>query len=146
MSLQSWENSGLLKKHKTSKQEIEQLFEVARRDLRDCKSPGLSADWRLNIAYNAALQLAKAALAASGYRIGRKGAHHQNTIESLAYTIGADRKFITKFDMFRKKRNQAGYDLAGATSNDEANEMIALAEELQDKVEIWITANHPEYR
>ena len=42
------------------------LLGVAERDLADCGVPGLSADWRLNISYNAALQLATAALAAAG--------------------------------------------------------------------------------
>ena len=38
------------------------------RDLRDCAQEGLRPDWQLAIAYNAALQAAQAALAASGYR------------------------------------------------------------------------------
>jgi len=47
------------------------LFGVADRDLRDCQVRGLSADWRLNIAYNAALQIATVALAAAGYRAAK---------------------------------------------------------------------------
>jgi len=69
MSLQNWLNNGWLEEHRTSSQEIAALFAVADRDLSDCRTSGLSSDWRLNIAYNAALQTATAALAASGYRV-----------------------------------------------------------------------------
>ena len=63
MSLKDWLNSGWLAEHKTSPEEIRNLLGVADRDLTDCRSVGLSADWRMNIAYNAALQAATAALA-----------------------------------------------------------------------------------
>ena len=68
MSLRNWAQNGWLKEHKTSAEEIADLLRVAERDLEDCRTPGLSADWQLGIAYNAALQAATAALAASGYR------------------------------------------------------------------------------
>jgi hypothetical protein len=71
----------------TSPQEISDLFAVADRDLEDCRTSGLSADWQMNIAYNASLQLATVALAASGYRASRD-AHHYRVIQSLAYTNG----------------------------------------------------------
>lgn len=64
-------NSWLIE-HKTSSQEIAGLLEVADRDLKDCQNPGLSSDWQLNIAYNAALQAATAALAAAGYRASQR--------------------------------------------------------------------------
>ena len=75
MSLTNWRDNGWLSDHKTSPQEISDLLSVADRDLSDCESPGLSPDWQLSIAYNAALQTATAALAACGYRAGRD-AHH----------------------------------------------------------------------
>jgi hypothetical protein len=66
MSLQNWLSNGWLTEHQTSSQEITDLLAIADRDLSECKIHGLSPDWRLNIAYNAALQIATAALAASG--------------------------------------------------------------------------------
>jgi len=54
MSLQNWLNNGWLTEHRTSLQEITALLGVADRDLTDCKTSGLSPDWQLNIAYNAA--------------------------------------------------------------------------------------------
>ena len=115
VSLGNWLKNGWLTKHQTSRQEIADLLGVVDRDLADCKASGLSSDWRLNIAYNAALQAATAALAASGFRAARES-HHYRVIQSLAYTIVADHKLITQFDQFRKKRNLAGYELAGMVS------------------------------
>ena len=94
MSLEDWLSNGWLSAHRTSRQEIVELLGVADRDLADCRSKGLSADWQMNIAYNAALQSATAALAAAGYRPTRDS-HHYRVIQSLAYTIGADSKRIS---------------------------------------------------
>jgi len=68
MSLSDWLANGWLTRHESSQQEIADLLGVVQRDLADSQTPGLSADWRLNIAYNAALQAATAALTAEGYR------------------------------------------------------------------------------
>ncbi|MBW1694251.1 MAG: hypothetical protein JRJ41_08845 [Deltaproteobacteria bacterium] len=143
MSLQNWLNNGWLTEHRTSSQEITALLGVADRDLTDCKTSGLSPDWQLNIAYNAALQTATAALAASGYRAVRE-AHHYRIIQSLAHTIQADTELIALFDQFRKKRNISGYDHAGMVSEQEAHEMVNLANRLRQDVEEWIYENHPD--
>ena len=45
---------------------IRDLFGLVDRDLQACRTPNLAVDWRFNIAYNAALQAATAALAAAG--------------------------------------------------------------------------------
>jgi hypothetical protein len=116
MSFKDWLNNRWLTHHKTTPSEIAELFGIADRDLKDCRTEGLSADWRLNIAYNAALQLATAALAAFGYRAGHE-AHHYRVIQSLSFTVGADRMLVIRFDAFRKKRNLTGYDRAGTVSD-----------------------------
>lgn len=67
-----WARNGWLVEHRTSPQEIADLLGVADRDLRDGAVRGLSEDWRLAIAYNAALQCATTALAACGYRASRE--------------------------------------------------------------------------
>ena len=143
MSFKDWLNKGWLTAHRTSSFEISELFGIADRDLKDCRTDGLSGDWRLNIAYNAARQLATAALAASWYRAGRE-AHHYRVIQSLVFTVGADRTLVIRFDAFRKKRNITGYDRAGAVSEQEAEEMFALAHELYGLVRTWFEAHHPE--
>lgn len=139
LSLNEWLKNGLLIEHKTSPDEIADLFRIVDRDLKDCEVASLSPDWRLNIAYNAALQCAKAALAVAGYRTSRES-HHYRLIQSLAYTIKADDKLIVQFDMFRKKRNISDYLRAGEVSDLEVNEMIALAKSLRIRVGKWVKA------
>ena len=143
MTLQNWLLNNWLTPHKTSRQEISDLFAVADRDLSDCQSPGLSPDGKLNIAYNAALQAATAALAAAGYRAARES-HHYRIIQSLAYTIGAPSGLIAQFDQFRKKRNIGGYERAGIASDQEAKEMLSLAKNIRSDVEAWLNQTHPE--
>lgn len=104
MSLSDWERNGWVTKHQTSRSEIRDLLQVVERDLRDSAAEGLSADWRMNIAYNAGLQAATAALAAAGYRASRD-AHHHRVIQSLRETVSTDAKVVATFDAFRKKRN-----------------------------------------
>ena len=145
MSLQDWLKSRWLIEHQTSHQEIADLLGMADRDLVQCRTPNLSSDWQLNIiAYNAALQAATAALAAAGYRAARE-AHHYRVIQSLAYTIKADGSLIAQLDKFRKKRNIGSYERAGAVSEQEAKEMVALAKSLKDEVIAWLKKNHPEF-
>jgi hypothetical protein len=143
VTLEDWARNGWLTPHEPSAQEIRDLLAVSDRDLHDCLARGLSADWRLNIAYNAALQLATAALAASGYRASRE-AHHYRVIQSLAYTVQADRRVVAQLDQLRRKRNVAGYERAGSVSDREAREMAELARQLRETVSDWLAADHPE--
>lgn len=65
MSLSDWVKNGWITEQKSSRDEIRDLLVVVERDLHDCRTAGLSSDWRFNIAYNAALQAATAALGSS---------------------------------------------------------------------------------
>ena len=141
MSLPDWEKNGWLKAHVSSRQEIGALLGVVDRDLSDCQTRGLSADWKLNIAYNAALQAATAALAAGGYRASRE-AHHYRVIQSLQLTVAPDPNWIDQLEKFRKKRNIGGYERAGAVSDKEAKEMIHLAQQITAAVKKWLAKSH----
>jgi hypothetical protein len=143
MSLKSWCDDAWLTEHQTSRQEIADLLNGADRDLADCGAGGLSLDWRLAIAHNAVILLATAALAAYGYRAGRE-AQHYRLIQSLAHTIGAERPLVTALDRYRKKRNISGYQRPGAVSEKDADEILALARDLRDRVRSWLAADHPE--
>src|SRR5215813_10171051 len=142
MSLRDWLRNSWLVEHKTSPEEIAGLLAIVERDLANARVAGLSEDWRLNIAYNAALQAATAALAAVGYRATREQ-HHYRTIQSLAYTVGWPPAAVGRFDRFRKKRNIIGYETAGVVSIGEAQEMYKLAEGLRDDVLSWLKNNYP---
>lgn len=126
MSLSDWERNGWVVKHQTSSREVRDLLQVVERDLADSATEGLSADWRMNIAYNAALQAATAALAAAGYRSSRD-AHHYRVIQSLRATVGTAPGVVASFDAFRKKRNISGYERIGLVSDADADAMRALA-------------------
>ena len=143
MSLPDWLANRWVDEHETNAEEIANLLALADRDLHDAQSTELSVDWRFNIAYNAALQLAGAAIAASGYRVVRSGPHHHRTIQSLAHTIGADDNTVLLLDRFRKKRNIAEYDVVGAISDQEATEILTLAQSLRQRVLDWLRLNHP---
>jgi hypothetical protein len=141
MSLSDWERNGWLTRHQTSRHEIRDLLQVVERDLADSAAEGLSADWRMNIAYNAALQAATAALAAAGYRASRDS-HHYRVIQSLSETVGADGSVVATFDAFRKKRNITGYERIGLVSDADAEAMRALAIKLRDEVIAWLKRHH----
>ena len=143
MSLSDWLKYGWLIEHRTTPEEIRDLLALVERDLADSAVDALSPDWRLGIAYNAALQAATAALAACGYRAARE-AHHYRVLQSLAHTIGAPGTLVIRLDVFRKKRNLGGYERAGAASDQEAREMIELAQELDAAVRRWLWKHHPE--
>jgi hypothetical protein len=143
VSLQDWLKNGWLVEHRTSRQEIADLLAMVDRDLAQCRVPGLSPDWQLNIAYNAALQLAAAALGAAGYRASRE-AHHYRVLQSLAYTLKTETSLTVRLDKFRKKRNIGEYERAGAVSDQEAEEMFLLAKDLREKVENWLRSHFPD--
>jgi hypothetical protein len=143
MSLPDWERNGWLQSHKSSANEVRDLLAVVERDLADSAAENLSADWRMNIAYNAAMQAATLALAVSGYRASRDQ-HHYRVIQSLRETLGTDASTVNTFDTFRKKRNTAGYDRAGLVSDADAKAMRTLAQRLKVEVAQWLRSHHPE--
>jgi hypothetical protein len=142
MSLKDWERNGWLVAHRPSADEIRDLLAVIERDLADSAAEELSADWRLNIAYNAALQAAGAALAASGYRASRDQ-HHFRIIQSLRETLAIEAGAVNTLDAFRKKRNIAGYERVGLVSDADAAAVRALAVRLRDELVSWLAKHHP---
>jgi hypothetical protein len=144
MSLELWLQNSWLVTHSTSKDEIRNLLALADRDLADAGIAELSTDRRFNISYNAAHQLAIAALAAAGYRVARGGSHHHYAIQSLEYTVGISGGKVRILDRFRKKRNLSEYDAAGVVSELEAGELEELATDLRRKLEEWLRSEHPD--
>lgn len=143
MSLEDWLANKLIEIHRPSVREIAELLNICDRDLEKSRISELGPDWQLSIAYNAALQAAIAALAASGYRAKKEG-HHYRVIQSLAYTIKAEPALIKQLDKFRQKRNISDYERSGMVTEQEAGAMILLAEELRNMVTFWLKKNHPE--
>ncbi|MBN2464595.1 hypothetical protein JXD38_03095 [candidate division WOR-3 bacterium] len=144
-TLDVWVSSGSLQRHRTSPEEVADLLSVVERDLAAAQTPGLSDDWKLTIAYNSALQAAKAALAAAGYRVSssEKG-HHYRIVESLRYTVEAPAADVDLLQRMKKKRHISDYEVAGAVSEQEAREMHELALRIRELVIDWLRKQHPE--
>jgi hypothetical protein len=141
MTSQSWLANRWLTEHETSREEVRELLALVERDLRDAGVEGLSADWGVSIAYNAALQLATLALAVSGYRAARERSH-ERVIQSLRFTIGAEMELIDTLEGVRRRRNLGNYERAGAASPSEAAEVRTLAFELRARVYRWLEREH----
>lgn len=143
MSLASYLRNGWIRQHASSPREIADLFALADRDIQQSQTPGLGPEWRLDIAYNAALQSATAALAAAGFRAERAN-KHMRIIECLEFSVGLDKSQVRLLDKFRRKRHVAVYEQVGAISSREADEMIEMAKELRQRIESWVRSEHPE--
>ena len=96
------------------------------------------------IAYNGALQFAKAAIKASGFRLSTKVSQHRYLIESLHFTVQMDVKLVNQLDRFRKKRNISAYEQSETVSDREATAMINLAREVRSLVQVWLAKHHAE--
>jgi uncharacterized protein (UPF0332 family) len=136
--------SNRVHRHATSRQELDNLRAIVARDLQDASLPGLSADRTFATAYNAALQLAKMALACAGYRVAVGPGHHQTTFEAVKLiALGRNSSTLADyFDTCRRKRNVVDYDTANVTSDTEATELLQKAEEFRQTVEAWINQHH----
>ena len=146
MSLNDWANNGWLKAHKSSKQEIRQLFEIVERDLNDAKQKGVSADWRFGIAYNAALKLCTILMYSEGYRPDKSLAHYR-TLRALPLILGPDKEEDADYlDSCRAKRNIVEYDYVGGATNADADELIAFVTEFKTDVMTWLSKSHPELK
>lgn len=140
--MSEWLANRWVERHQTSRQEASDLLAIVDQDLKDCAIVQLSADRRLGIAYNAALQCSLLALAAAGYRPVRDR-HHERAFESLRHTLQIDGKIVQRLQRFRAKRNVGSYERPGASSDAEVVEMIALATSLRADVVAWLRSNHP---
>jgi uncharacterized protein (UPF0332 family) len=147
MTLENLQNEGIVESHITSRNEIGAIIGTIERALQDSKigrDQGLSTDAQFSLAYTAAKQSAKLALAVCGYRVSTRDGNHYWLIQSLRHTIQLESKKIDLLDRFRKKRNKAEYELAGSISRIEADEMIEFASGLFDMTCSWLKENHPE--
>jgi hypothetical protein len=142
MSLINWRKNGWLLPHTPDRTEIDGLLAIARRDLKDSRTRGLSNDWKFNIAYNAGLQSAFAALYACGFTTPKGESHHFRVIASLEHSIGLSSSDVSLFESFRKKRNMGIYDVAGVATAQDAQQMIDFASELFDQVVEFLQQEH----
>jgi hypothetical protein len=99
-----------------SKAELDSLRSIVTRSLKDVTTPGLSADTRFVLAYDAARTLSLILVRAEGYRPRSVGAHY-NTFLALEAVDPAFKALSVYFDGCRMKRNNCEYDFAGGVSD-----------------------------
>jgi hypothetical protein len=142
MSLKQWADNGWLREHSASREEIAGLLSIVDRDLKDATAKRISADWRFGIAYNAALRLCTILIHASGYR-PEKALQHYRTIHALPLILGQGRKDDADYlESCRTKRRTVEYDMAGAATNADAEELLRFAGHLRRDVLTWLRKNH----
>ena len=142
MSLSDWAKNDWLKAHKTSQEELDGLFSIVERELRDSQIMGVSADGRFNHAYRASLTLATILLYKSGYMPARGQSHHLRTISAIPEILGAGSKDDAEYlEKCRVKRNASEYDSANEASDGEANELIEFAKQLEKTVRERLKGN-----
>jgi hypothetical protein len=91
------------------------------------------------------LQAAKAALAAAGYLVSaREKGHHYRLVESLRYTVEAPSRDVDLLQRMKKKRHVSDYEVAGAVSEREAEEMHDPTIRIRDLVVHWLHKHNPD--
>jgi len=90
------------------------------------------------------MQMANAALQASGYRtLTSKPGHHQTMIQTLPKTIGMDSDTMIVLDALRKQRNVADYS-GDLVADNGVSECIHHAQQLWNELDRWLQQHHPE--
>lgn len=147
MSLEKWKQESKVVKHKTSRQEIQNLLKLVERDIKDASIQALSNDRRFITAYNAALQLSTCVLYAYGYRTKpSKGGHHWVTFAVLPDIMDDSLdEYANYFDTCRIKRNKSDYTNVDEISQGEAEELIEEVEKFKNIILGWLKKNSPEY-
>lgn len=144
LSLQDWADNHWLRAHQSTRAEVEGLLSIVDRDLTDALNHDVSADWRFGIAYNAALKLCTILIHASGFR-PEKTLQHYRTIAALPLILGKHRKDDADYlDTCRTKRNVVEYDMAGAATHADAEELIEFGVKLREEVLAWLDRTHLE--
>ncbi len=145
MPFENFLSKGNIQKHKTSKQEISDLYKLIKRDLKDASIEDLSADRRFTIAYNAILQCATIIMHCLGYRT--KGeAHHYYTFAFLREALGSkDQELIDYFDACRFKRNKTDYDVVGEIAESEVRELLGEAKKFYKFTKDWVGKKYSQY-
>jgi len=117
-----------IKLYQASSREVEQLLQVAARDLTTAqKVLGEDLDWAFNIIYNAVLQAGRALMLHKGFR-ARGAEQHSTVVQFCEAALGPEHKSqIALFDQMRRKRHRLIYETVGLVSQQEVEQALAFA-------------------
>ncbi len=139
MTLSDWAKNSWIKTHTTSKKEIEGLFSIVEREIRDSELNGISSDGKFSHAYRASLTLATILLYASGYMPDKGQSHHFRTIAAIPEILGNEAKDDADYlQNCRTIRNAAEYDSANEASEGSAKELVSFAKDFEKRVRAWV--------
>jgi hypothetical protein len=125
-----------------SKAELDNLRSIVTRSLKDVAAPGLSADARFIMAYDAARTLSLIIVRAEGYRPKSVGGHY-NTFLALEAADPAFVALAVYFDGCRMKRNDSEYDFAGGVSDTDAAGLLKTVQQFARDAQAWMKTHHP---
>ena len=133
MSYEELRRQGRIRPHQPSRREIQNLLNVAARDLRASHANlDIAPDWAYTMAYNAILQAGRALMFSQGYR-PREGEGHATVVHFLREALGPEYAArVEQLDQMRRKRHRTLYETAGVGGAREAEQSLAFAQEFVD--------------
>lgn len=143
MSLDNLVGRGL-EKEPTDAEEIARFLRKIDRKLADSRSRAISPDSRFDLAWEAVLQVALAALRANGFRATSQAGHQAIAIQTLDRSVGVPKERIRLLETFRKNRSAGLYEGSFEPSEAEVEALIRAAAELRDLYRSWLESVHPE--
>ncbi len=134
----------LVQAHKTSREEVQNIRSLIKRDIEDAQITELSIDRRFATAYGAAVNLARLAAFCTGYRILAVAGHHRTSFDAATIALGPDSTGqCAFFDTCRRKRNKIDYDFAEVASESEVAELLEQVLSFQSVIARWISEHYP---
>jgi hypothetical protein len=133
-----------LEKAGADKREISRYLEKIRRKVADSRNKTIHLDNRFDLAFEALLQIALAALRANGYRTTSEAGHQRLAIQLLPKSIGIAATEIRTLDEYRKKRSIGLYEADFDPSEEEVKAVTGAVDHLLRDLVAWIGKNRPE--
>lgn len=133
-----------LEKAAADRDELSRYLERIARKLADSRQGSISLDSRFDLAFEALLQIALAALRANGYRTTSAAGHQQLAIQALPKSLGLDAQRVRALEEFRKKRSAGLYLAEFEPSAAEVEALVRAVERLQKDLAAWLKARRPE--
>jgi hypothetical protein len=125
----------------TTKGEMDNLRSIVSRSLANVAVPGLTADIRFILAYDAARTLSLMIVRAQGYR-PRSTAGHYHTFLALEAADPAFATLSAYFNDCRMIRNESEYDFAGGVTDTDVDQLLNAVKQFAADAEAWIAARH----
>jgi len=133
-----------LEKAAADREELARYLARIGRKLADSRQGSISLDSRFDLAFEALLQIALAALRANGYRTTSAAGHQQLALQALPKSLGLDAERVRALEEFRKKRSAGLYLAAFEPSAAEVEALVRAVERLQKDLAAWLKAKRPD--